>query len=309
MAVVRGQFDELLVPGARKVFIDEYQELEATYPQVFTVDTSGKAFEDDLVMTGLPIAPERPEGEPIPFDRPKFRGKVRYIHTGYGLGYEITREAVEDDLYQALNSQGAGNLARSMREAEEVSAAAVFNNMFTTVQAYDGVSVLNSSHTLVDGSTLANRPSTDADVSVSALKSSLERFFNLQTDRNLRIRMMPDRIMVNHNNWWNVREILGTQVVTGASSGGEITSITSLNATNVVTEMGLMPIRWSYLTDDDAWYVMAPKAQVRVFFYWRRQPDPVNDFMDREQVAWFGITGRWSSGVTDWHGLDGSTGA
>lgn len=309
MAVVRGQFDELLVPGARKVFVDDYQELEAMYPAVFQVETSGKAFEDDLVMTGLPVATDRPEGEPIAFDRPKFRGKVRYIHTGYGLGYEITREAVEDDLYQALNSQGAGNLARSMREAEEISAANVFNNAFSSVQGYDGVSLLNASHPLVDGSTLPNRPSTDQDLSVAALKSSQERFMNLQTDRGLRIRLAPDRLLVNHNNWYTAMEVLGTSVVTGASSGGEIDSITSLNATNVVTQMGLTPIRWTYLTDDDAWFTMAPKAQIRVFFYWRRRPDPVNGFMDREQVAWFGITARWSNGATDWHGIDGSNGA
>src|SRR5690606_13411555 len=115
MAVVRGAFNQLLVPGARKVFVDEYNELPAIYPELFNIETSSRAFEDELVMTGLPIAVSKPEGEPIAFDRPRFRGRVRYIHSGFGLGYEITKETVEDDLYKAVNSQGATNLARSLR--------------------------------------------------------------------------------------------------------------------------------------------------------------------------------------------------
>jgi hypothetical protein len=308
MAVTRGPWGELLIPGAKAVFVDDYNELPATYPSIYDVDTSGRAFEDDLVATGMPVVVSRPEGEPIPFDRPKFRGKVRYIHAGFGLGYEITREAVDDDLYSVLNSQAAANLARSHRETEEIVTANVFNDAFDEVQAYDGVSVFNTAHPQVGSGTLPNRPSPDQDISVAALKSALERFFDLRTDRNIRISMAPDRLVVNHNNWWTVQEILNTQVVTGASADGEISSIISAEAHNVTTRMGLTPVMWRYLTDDNAWFLLAPKAQTRVRFYWRRSPDPVSGTADREQVAWFGITSRFSAGITDWHGLDGSTG-
>src|SRR6188768_1380865 len=123
MAVNRGQWGELLVPGAKAVYVDTYNELPSTYPDIFTVDSSGRSFEDDLVATGLPIAVSRLEGEPIAFDRPKFRGKVRYIHAGFGLGYEITEEAYDDDLYNVLNTTASANLARSHRETEEIVAA------------------------------------------------------------------------------------------------------------------------------------------------------------------------------------------
>ena len=309
MTIVRGQFDKFLIPGAKSVFIDDYQELPSVYPSVLSVDSSSQAFEDDLVATGLPIAISKPEGEPIAFDRARFRGRVRYVHTGFGLGYEITREAVEDDLYQALNSQGATNLARSMREAEEVTAANVFNNGFTSVQAYDGVSLFNATHTTSTATTLANRPATDVDLSVAAIKASQERFFALKTDRLLRIRMAPSRLIVSDNGWFTAQEILGTRVVTGAASGGEISSIISAEAKNVVTDMGLMPIRWSYLTDVDAWFMLAPQAQTGLRFFWRRKPDPTGGSMDREQVAWFGITARFVAGATRWRGTDGSTGA
>ena len=309
MAIVRGQFDKFLRPGARKVFIDDYNELPSMYNQILNVDTSGKAFEDDLVATGLPIAVSKPEGEPIAFDRARFRGRVRYIHAGYGLGYELTRESVQDDQYKALNSQGAANLARSMRAAEETTASNVFNNSFTSVKTYDGVSLCSTAHTTVTSTTFANRPANDIDISVAALKSSTERFMDLKTDRELRIAMMPQFVLTGNSNHWTVAEILGTQVVTGASSGGEIASITSTQALNVVTQMGLVPLRWSYITDPDAWWTLASKGVHRLNFFWRSTPTDVSGTDERAGIAWFGIHARWVAGATDWRGTDGSSGA
>lgn len=308
MTVVRGQFDDLLVPGARRVFVDDYNELPAIYPSVFDVDTSGRAFEDDLVLTGLPIAVKRPEGEPIAFDRPKFRGKVRYIHTGFGLGYEITREAVEDDVYGALNTQAAGNLARSMREAEEVTAHDILNNAFSTTQTYDGVALISTAHEGVGGLTFSNRPSPDVDLSTTALKTALERYMDLRTDRDLKINIMPEKLFVPIQNWWAALEILQTQIVktTLAADG-----IESDETVNVISRQGLTPTKSQYLTDPDSWFLLPPKS-MRTYplrYYWRSKPQDVSGFMPREQVSWFGIIARLSAGATTWRGLDGSPGA
>lgn len=301
MPIVRGQFDDLIAPGARKVYVDEYNELPAIYPSWINIDTSGRAFEDDLVMTGLPIAVSKPEGEPIAFDRPKFRGRVRYVHSGFGLGYEITREAVEDDLYGALNSQGATNLARSMREAEEVSAHSVLNNAFSTVMAYDGVPLISTAHPGVGGLTFANRPAVDEDLSVAALKSQSERFMLMQNDRGLRIVMAASILLVPVQNWWNAVEILGAEFNPSGPMGAE--------TPNSTQKMGLTPMRSPYLTDPDAWYTLAAKGTHKLNFLWRRQPDPANGYDARAQISWFGITARWSAGATDWRGIDGSPGA
>jgi len=309
MAVVRGQFDKYLRPGARKTYVDDYMELPAMYPSIFNINTSKKAFEDDLVSTGLPIAVLKPEGEPIAFDRPKARGRVRYIHTGYGLGYEITKEAVEDELYGVLTSQGSANLAMSMRAAEETTAATVLNNGFTSVTTYDGEYLFDTDHSSVGSTTFANKPASPIDLSVAALKASMERYFNLKTDRLIKIKMMPKTLLVNQNNWWTAQEILNTRVVTGASSGGEISSIISPEAQNVVTQMGLLPVMWNYLTDDDAWMTLAPKGQHKLNFFWRRKPEFVSGTDERAGIAWFGVTGRWVAGATDWRGVDGSAGA
>lgn len=309
MPVVRGQWDELLRPGANKVFIDEYPELPSLYTKVFMVDTSGKSYEDDLVGTGLPIATSKPEGEPIAFDRPKYRGKVRYLHAGYGLGYEITREAVEDDVYSALNTKSAANLAWSLREAEEVTAWNIINLSFTTVQAYDGVSLCNSSHPGVGSVTGANRPATDVDLSTTALKASMERWWALTTDRGLRIQILPEMLLVSNSNYWAAQEILQTQFVTGAATGGEIDTIVSERAVNVVGKLGLVPMRSNYITDTDAWWTLGRKGVHKLKFYWRTKPDPIDGFEKRTQIWWYGIFARWSAGVTDWRGIDGSTGA
>lgn len=306
MTVIRGQFDQLLQTGARKVFIDDYNELPAIYPSFFSVDTSGKAFEDDLVITGLPIALKRPEGAPIAMDRPKFRGRVRYIHSGFGLGYEITREAVEDDVYGALNSQGASNLARSMRETEEVTAHAVLNGSFSTVLTYDGVSLVNTAHLGVGALTFSNRANPDADLSTTALKASLERFMDLRTDRDLKINLMPSTVLTSIFGWWTALEILQTQFVTtlaGPIIGNEVT--------NVLSKQGLIPMKSQYIMDADAWWTLAPKSSrsYPLQYYWRSVPQDVSGFEAREQISWFAIIARMSAGATNWRGIDGSSGA
>lgn len=300
MTIVRGNFDELLAPGARKVYVDEYNELTAVYPDWINIDTSGRAFEDDLVMTGLPVAVSKGEGEPIAFDRPRFRGRVRYVHSGYGLGYEITREAVEDDVYGAINSQGATNLARSMREAEEISAHSVLNGAFSTILTYDGVPLISTAHQGV-GFTMANRPAVDEDLSVAALKSASERHMLMTTDRGLRIRMSFATLLVPVQNWWNAVEILGAEFNPAGGMGDE--------TPNVTKQMGLSPKQSPYITDPDSWYLLAPKGVHSLQFLWRRQPDTLSGTDQRAGIAWFGTTARWSAGATDWRGIDGSPGA
>ncbi len=307
MTVVREQFDSLLRPGARKVFVDDYNELPAIYPGIFDVNTSGKAYEDELVMTGMPIAVKRPEGAPIAMDRPKFRARVRYIHTGFGLGYEITREAVRDDVYGALNSQGAANLARSMREAEEVTAHAVLNGAFTTILSYDGESLIGVAHQGVGGLVFTNRPAADVDLSTTALKGSLERFMDLRTDRDLKINVMPSRVLVSIFGWFQALEILQTQVITTTLAAD---GVESLEGANVISRQGLIPMKSQYLTDADAWFTLVPKTtkSYPLRFFWRDPPEDVGGFDGREQVAWFGILARLSAGTTDWRGIDGSSG-
>ncbi len=298
MTIVRAAFADLLARTANKVYVDEYNMLPSEYDQFFNIETSGKAYEDELVMTGLGVAVEKPEGEPIFFDRPKMRGSVRFIHAGYGLGYEITRESVEDDQYQALNSKGATNLALSMRECEELTAAAIFNLAFSTVQAYDGVALISASHPDAVGGTQSNVSA--ADISVAALKAAFENFTSLTTDRGMHISLMPTMLVIPPGNWWTVQEILGAPYLSSGSQG--------TYTPNVTGQMGLTPYMYTHLTDHDSWYLML-KHPMGAKFYWRRKPDPTSGDDLRAQIAWYGITARFSAGVIDWRWIYGSPGA
>lgn len=299
MPATRGEWADHIKPGARAAFADEYPELEAQYTQLFNVLTSERAFEDDLVSTGLGTAGQRPEGEPVPTDQPRPRGKVRYTHLGFALGYDVTQEAADDELYGAIVPPSSRFLAAAMRDAEEREAAAIFNNAFSTQQAYDGVSLLNNAHPTLGAGDLANRPATDIDLSVTALQASIERFMDLKTDRGLRIRFNPSRLVHPVSSFWLAREILQS----------EFKPFTANNEINVLRQMGLTPFPYQYLTDDDSWYVVSDKANHKLNFFWRERPNMDDDFDKKTRTLTFMIFARFIAGVTDWRGIDGSSGA
>lgn len=299
MPAVRGEFNKQLAPGARKASADEYAKLPSMYTAWMNVDTSARAEEEDLISTGLPVAPEKPEGVDVSLDKPVHRGTVKYTHLTYGLGYEVTKELVEDDLYGVVAAPSSRFLSASMREAEEIIGHSVINNAATTQQAYDGVSLLNSAHPVVGGTALANTPTAATDLSVSALQAAVERFKLLKTDRSLRIRMMPAILLVPVENFWLANEILRS----------EFKPFTANNEVNVLRQMGMTPADSQYITDTDSWYVLAPKGQHRLNFFWRRKPQFDDDFDKKAQIALFMLTARFSAGGSDWRGLDGSIGA
>ncbi len=302
--IVRGAFNELLRPDARKAYMDEYQELPAEYPMVFNILTSQRAWEEEMYMTGLGVAIEKPEGTKIAMDKPKFLGKVRITHRTFGLGYEITREAVEDDLYGLLTRNGSRNLARALRETEELTAWSIVNGMFTTTLGYDGLPIISDSHPILGGGVVSNKANPGVDLSTTALQASIERFLLLKNDRGFNINIAPKRLLTSVTEQWTAQEILGSEFnldVADAGSGNVITP-------NVVRKFGITPIFSRRLTDPDAFFVLADKSQTKFTFYWRRKPQYDDDYRKREQVSEHYIHARFSAGINDWHGIDGSTG-
>jgi phage major head subunit gpT-like protein len=298
MPAVRGAFNKEIAPGARKAFADEYKELPAEYTDIFNIETSSKAYEEDLVATGLGVAVEKPETVEVALDVPKHRGSVKYTHLTYGLGYEVSQELVEDDLYGVVTKPSSKYLARSLREAEETLAFNVINLAATTQQAYDGVSLLNASHPIVGGGTLANRPAADVDLSITALQQSVERYMSLTTDRGIKIVMQPAILAVPIQNFWLANEILRS----------EFKPFTANNEINVLRQMGMTPVEFRHITDTDSWYTIAPKGQHKLNFFWRRKPQFDDDYDKKRQIALMMITARFIAGVTDWRGIDGSIG-
>jgi hypothetical protein len=305
MAFGRAGWHDHLRPGAKKAFINAAKASTAEYPEYYNIDTSGRAWEEYLVSAGLGTLGLKPEGVSVPFDEPVPRGKVRLTHLTYGLGYAVTEEVSEDELYRAIVPPNSRYLMAAHRDGEEVVAAAPYNLAFTTQQGYDGVALMSTAHPGVGIANQANRPATDIDISVTALQGSMERYMLRLDDRGLRLNLTPQKVLHHPNLFWVTREILTA----------EKKPFTSNNEQNITGQQGLMPSTWRYLTDPDAWITLAPggnmdnPANHTFIFSWRRKPRFDDDFDKLAGKVVFFVTSRFSVGVIKWQHVDGSPGA
>lgn len=297
MVAVQGAFNLALRPGARGAFADEYESLPAIYPGVTNVETSAKAIEEYIVTTGLATMPVKPELEPTPMDTPIQIGKVSVKHTSYGLGYGVSHELMINDLYGVVNEPSARFLGASQRDAEERVAHGVYNLAFTTQQAYDSVSLLNNSHALNDGTTLANRPSPEQALGVGAIQASVERFRFLKTERGLRIRYRPEILFVPPQLEWRANELTQSQ----------FKPYTANNEINPLSRLGLKVESSEFLSSATAWFMLAAIRRLRAWFLWRERPGLTDDYDKSRRAAEFYNHSIFSTVVVDYRGFDGST--
>lgn len=302
MPAVRQQFDKVIAPGLFKVYADEYDSLPASYPDIFNVDDTDRAYEDIAVTSGLGTTPIKPETQEVAMDIPLPVGTVRMIITTYGLGYQVSKELMDDDLYNVVGQPASRFLAQSGRDTEERQAWALLNGSFTTVQAYDGVSIVNTAHTLKGGGTYGNRPSPDQGLGFTSLQASLERHMLMVNERGLRIRQSPSTLVVPVQLSWLANEILGS----------DQKPFTSDNTTNVLGngKSGLRVVSSPYLTSTTAWWTLVTegKSKHKLMFFWREKPNFDKDYDKTARVAVFLNFFRFGTAAFDWRGIDGSTG-
>jgi hypothetical protein len=298
MAAVRGAFDKVIAPGAYAAYADEYESLPAYYSDILKVESTERAYEDFIITAGLGTTPIKPESVTVALDRPFQVGSVRLTITSYGLGYEVSKELMDDDLYGVVADPASRFLATSQRDTEERQGAAVFNLAFTTQQAYDGVSLINVAHPLIAGGTASNRPATAQALGFTSLQASIERSRNLVNERGLRIRVQPQKLIVPIPLEWLAEEILLSSKKPHEAS----------NTENVLSasRIGLSRFTWPYLTSPTAWFTLAEKH--KLMFFWREKPNMDRDFDKKARVAIFMNFSRFGTVTPDWRGLDGSTG-
>ena len=298
MPATRGAFDKVVAPGALDAFADEYDQLAAEYPEVFNISTTQRAFEEVIVTTGLGTMPTKPEGEKVMLDRPLQVGSVKMVILSYGLGYGVSHELMEDDLYNVVSDPASRFLAQSQRDAEERVAWSVLNLAPTTQQAYDGVSLIHAAHPLKGGGTASNRPGTDAALSFTTLQASVERFRKLVNERSLKIKVTPDKVVVPVELQWLIDEILGSSQKPFEAS----------NTTNVMAggKVGLTSFSSVFLSSATAWFVLARKHKMD--FFWREKPNMDRDYDKLARIAYFMNFSRFGTVAWDWRGVDGSTG-
>lgn len=295
-------FSNLLFPGVHEVFFNKYQQWPWEYDKFCTVETSKQAYEEDVEVAGLGVMLQKPEGTPTAYDDPFQSGRVRYTHVSYGLGFRVTHELYNDDLYGVIKKMPAA-LSRSALQTIEVSAANIFNNSVNSaVVGLDGVQLISTAHTDVKktaGVTFSNRLSTDSDLSVTSLQQMLILLENQTDDRGLNLMIKPKIVVISPNQKWMAREILQS----------EYKPHTADNEINALKEEGLSYMVSHFVTDTNAYYVLGDKADHYLRFFWREKLALDNDDDFDTGDAKFKAFMRFSYGFTSWRGIVGTSGS
>ena len=297
MATVRASFADLLKPGFHDIFMQRLNKYPPEYPKIVNELTSKQQYEDDSYVTGFGTAPEKVEGVSVTFDDPYQGYDKRYTHTTFGLGFRVTREMYDDDLYGKMRKMPKA-LARSLAITTEQDVANIYNRAFNaTYTGPDGSVLCVTSHTLLGGGTDGNALANASDLNADTFEQALIDIAGTTDDRALVEQLMPDKLLVTANNAFNAAKLLKS--AQEPNSGN--------NAINPAE--GILPggfIVNHYLTDTDAWFILCREHQVNMF--WRRKPEFDQDNDVSTQDAIFIGTARWSNGWSDWRGVFGTSG-
>ena len=299
MTMVRGAFSNLVAPGFRKVVFETYRERPMEGDKLVNMNTSKRAFEEDFPIGGFGTLQNKPEGASVKY-QDAIQGAIkRYTWSTYGLGFRITVEMMEDDLYGIMGNRMSKALGRSARNNKEIVMHAPYNNAFNTafVGFYAGESLCAATHTTLRGLTWSNRPAVDTDFDLIPLQAGLESFHSLIDESGIPAVFIPRLVVYSIGDHWIVNQVLKSQYLPG----------TQLNDVNQVAQEGLRPHLSHYLTDPDAWFLVCDQHDVN---YFERRPFTFNNSDDfHSGDALFKGTRRNGSGFGDPRGIYGSSGA
>lgn len=303
MATIQSSnFAKALYPGVNAWYGMEYAEHPKEWAKLFDTFKSSRAWEEDVGTSGMGLFRLKNEGSPVEFDTERQAFTTRYTHVTYALGFIITREMFEDNLYDTVGARKARALAMSLNQTKETIAANVYNRAFNSSYAGgDGKELLATDHPNFAGGTWANELATAADISEASLEQAcidIERFTN---DRGLKISVMPQSLIITPDQEFEVARIL--------KSTGQVDVMN--NNINALRALGKFPkgvIVNHYLTDTDAWFIRTNVKEGMK--HWERRADEftTTDDWDTENAK-FKATFRASWGFTDPRCLYGSPGA
>lgn len=297
MTALRANFGDLLAPGFREIFFQNFNAYPLEYTRIFNINTSERQYEDDSSVSGFGVVPEKDEGSGITYDDPIQGYNVRYTHRTYGLGFRVTREMWEDDLYNVMRKMPAA-LGRSMRISQEQDAANVLNRAFNnSYTGGDGIELCSLSHPLTGGGTEQNELTTSADFSDTSLEQALIDIAATTDDRGLPINLRAKMVIVNPIDQFNAIRVLKSELQPGADNN-------DINAVKGIVDVMVN----HYLTaNNDDWFILCDGHELNWFN--RRMPGFEQDSDFDTEDAKFKGTARWSRGFSDWRGVFGSPGA
>ena len=197
MAISRAQLAKELEPGLNALFGMEYGRYENQHSEIYTTESSDRAFEEEVMLSGFGAAPVKQEGSGVSFDDANESFTARYNHETIALAFAITEEAVEDNLYDRISARYTRALARSMAHTKQVKAAAVLNNAFdSTVKGGDGKELCATDHPLINGGTFANEPSVAADLNETSLEDALISIAGFVDERGLKVALRGTKMII-----------------------------------------------------------------------------------------------------------------
>ena len=290
-----------LWPGVKAWWGRTYAEHQEEWPGLFDRDSSHMNYEEDVQITGFGLAPVKTEGAGVAYDSEVQGFITRYTHVVYALGYVVTREELDDNLYAQISNRRAGALAFSFRQTKENIAANIYNRAFNASYAGgDGVSLLNTAHPNTNGGTFSNMLAVSADLSEASLEDLIVQMMGAQDDKGLLINIMPRCLSVPRQEWFNANRILKSTFQAGTANN----DINVLKATNAIPE-GIMMNH--YLSAPHAWFIRS-NVQNGMKMYQRTaiEFDQDNDFDTGSAKA--KSYERYSFGWTDPRALWGSNG-
>lgn len=297
MTVATANFAELLEPGLREIFGMSYNEWPQEFSRIFEMRTSTKATEHTLSMAGFGLVPVKPQGQSVSYQDPIQGYKQSLTHVTYGLGFMVTREMFDDDLYGEIRALPRA-LAMSGTQTVETVAANILNRAFNaSYTGRDSKVLCATDHPLENGGTLKNRLTTNADLSLTSFEQALIDIGDFVNGSGLKIAAMPKKLIATTANERTAKEILQS----------ELTPETANNAINVYRNAVSLEIN-HYLEDPDAWFIQTNVPE-GLIFYWRRKPDFTRDNDTDSQNAKFIQTFRFVCGWDDFRNIFGSAGA
>jgi|TARA_Y100000296_G_scaffold81904_1_gene109883 hypothetical protein len=303
MAISRAQLLKELLPGLNALFGLEYAKYDDEHEDVYETESSDRSFEEDLKLSGFNAAPVKDEGSAISYDNAQESFTARYNHETIAMGFAITEEAMEDNLYDSLSARYTKALARAMAYTKQVKAVNPFNNGFSggSYNSGDGVDLFSTSHPLVSGGTNANTPSTQADLNETSLEAGIITIAGWTDERGLLIAAQPRKLIIPPNLMFVAQRVLKS----------ELRVATADNDINAIKSMGIVPDGFAvnhYLTDTDAWFIVTDVPNGFKHFVRTAMETSMDGDFDTGNVR-YKARERYSFGVSDPLGAYGSSGA
>jgi phage major head subunit gpT-like protein len=302
MAITRSQLVKELEPGLNALFGLEYKRYENEHEEIFSIETSDRAFEEEVMLTGFGAAPVKTEGAGVQYDNAIESFTARYTHETIAMAFALTEEAVEDNLYDRLAGRYTKAMARSMAHTKQVKGAAVLNNGFDAAfPGGDGVALFSTAHPTALSANFANRPTVGADLNETSLEQGIIDIAAFIDERGLKVALTARKLIVPKELQFTAERLMKSTLRTQSAD----------NDINAIKSMGLIPEGYSvnhYLTDVNAWFLITDAPNGLKMF--ERSPIKTafeGDF-DTGNVR-YKARERYSFGWSDPRGAYGSPGA